>query len=183
MMCQQCAAATCEPVCPPGATHHSPDGLNVQIYNRCIGSRYCANNCPFRVRYFNFYSFYETAWPEPMNQGLNPDITVRDKGVMEKCTFCIQRIIAAKDKAVMENRSVQDGDVQTACQQTCPTSAITFGDLLDPESAASKLWEKQQVTLNTTQQNKINPDMRGYRYLEEINTEPHVLYLERVRDV
>lgn len=183
MMCQQCNAAPCEPVCPVGATYHTVDATNAQIYNRCVGSRYCANNCPYRLRYFNFYSFYESAWPEPMNQGLNPDVSVRDKGVMEKCTFCIQRVREVKDTAAMENRQVQDGEMLTACQQTCPTDAIVFGDLLDSESKVSKVWEKQQVTLGTTHQEKENPEMRGYRFLEELNTEPSVLYLERVRDV
>lgn len=183
MMCQQCNAAPCEPVCPVAATYHTPDAINAQIYNRCVGSRYCANNCPYRLRYFNFYSYLESAWPAPMDQGLNPDISVRDKGVMEKCNFCIQRINAAKDKAVMENREVQDGEVKTACQQTCATGAITFGDILDPESDVSKLWAKYQTQLGTTEQKKANPELRGYRVLEELNVEPSVVYLERVRDV
>lgn len=134
MMCQQCGSATCEPVCPVAATYHTPDGLNAQVYNRCIGSRYCSNNCPFRVRYFNFYSYYESSWPSPMEQQLNPDLSVRDKGVMEKCTFCVQRIRTAKDKARREDRSVQDGDAVTACAQACPTSAIVFGDTMDESS-------------------------------------------------
>lgn len=184
MMCQQCNAATCEPVCPVAATYHTPDGLNAQIYNRCIGSRYCANNCPYRLRVFNFYSQIgeDGAWPEPMNQQLNPDITVRDKGVMEKCTFCIQRINAAKDKAKMENRPVADDDVKTACQQTCPTQAIMFGDLLDPSSKVTQAWAKQQVELGKYKQNKDSPALRGYRIFEELNTEPSVVYLERVRE-
>ncbi|MBL4691708.1 MAG: 4Fe-4S dicluster domain-containing protein [Magnetovibrio sp.] len=183
MMCQHCSAAPCEPVCPVAATYHTVDGLNAQIYNRCIGSRYCANNCPIRVRNFNFYDNAQTAWPAPMDQGLNPDITVRSKGVMEKCTFCIQRIRGASDTAKREGREIQDGDIQTACQQTCPTSAITFGDLLDETSKISKAWKRQQVELGVYKQNKENPEMRGYRVYEELNIDTKVLYLERVREV
>jgi len=190
-MCQQCNAATCEPVCPVAATYHTPDGLNAQVYNRCIGSRYCSNNCPYRLRYFNFYSYYEEAWPAPLNMQLNPDLSVRDKGVMEKCTFCIQRIRTGKDAASREGRQVRDGDIQTACAQSCPTKAISFGDLLkmyDPSSkvADSKtagLWRKHQVQLGKTKQNKQTADLRGYRILEGLNTDPCVMYLERVRDV
>lgn len=183
MMCQHCNAAPCEPVCPVAATYHTPDGLNAQVYNRCIGSRYCANNCPFRVRYFNFYDYSESAWPEPMNQQLNPDITTRTKGVMEKCTFCIQRIRAASDTAKREGREMRDGDVVTACQQTCPTSAILFGDMLDETSAVAQAWKRQQVRLGTYKQDKADPAMRGYRIFEELNVDPKVLYLERVREV
>lgn len=182
MMCQQCDAATCEPVCPVAATYHTPDGLNAQVYNRCIGSRYCSNNCPFRNRYFNFYSYYEDAWPEPLNMQLNPDLTVRDKGVMEKCTFCIQRIRVAKDKAKMEDRPVADGDVTTACAQACPTNAIVFGDAMDENSQVSKLWKKHQVKRRLTKQQKQNPEKRGYRIFEELNVDPSVMYLERVRE-
>lgn len=183
MMCQHCNAAPCEPVCPVAATYHTPDGLNAQIYNRCIGSRYCANNCPFRVRYFNFYDNRPTAWPEPMEQQLNPDISVRSKGVMEKCTFCIQRTRTARDKAKREGREIRDGDIQTACQQTCPTSAIQFGDLLDETSVVAKAWKRQQVMLGKYEQDKENPEMRGYRIFEELNVDTKVLYLERVREV
>lgn len=183
MMCQHCNAAPCEPVCPVGATYHTVDGLNAQIYNRCIGSRYCANNCPFRVRNFNFYENAPTAWPAPLDQGLNPDISVRSKGVMEKCTFCIQRTRAASDTAKREGREIKDGDIQTACQQTCPTSAILFGDLLDETSKISKVWKRQQMKLGVYKQDKTNPELRGYRIFEELNVDPKVLYLERVREV
>lgn len=182
MMCQQCNSATCEPVCPVAATYHTPDGLNAQVYNRCIGSRYCSNNCPYRNRYFNFYSYYESSWPEPLNLQLNPDLTVRNKGVMEKCTFCVQRIRTAKDKAKMEDRTVIDGEFQTACAQACPTSAITFGDSLDENSQVSKLWKKHEVKMGPYKQNKTEPDKRGYRIFEELNVDPSVMYLERVRE-
>lgn len=185
MMCQQCGAATCEPVCPVAATYHTPDGLNAQVYNRCIGSRYCSNNCPFRVRYFNFYSYYESSWPEPLNQQLNPDLSVRDKGVMEKCTFCVQRIRTVKDAARREDRSVQDGEAVTACAQACPTSAIVFGDTMDESSRVNKLWKKHQVERGVYQQTKHakkDPELRGYRIFEELNVDPSVVYLERVRE-
>jgi len=190
MMCQQCNAATCEPVCPVAATYHTPDGLNAQVYNRCIGSRYCSNNCPYRLRYFNFYSYYEDAWPAPLHMQLNPDLSVRDKGVMEKCTFCVQRIRTVKDKAKMDDRPVMDGEIQTACMQTCPTTAIKFGDMLNlhsPEKAqptdVSQLWRKHQVELGKHTQNKQNKDLRGYRIHEGLNTDPCVMFLERVREV
>lgn len=183
MMCQNCMAATCEPVCPVAATYHTPDGLNAQVYNRCIGSRYCSNNCPYRLRYFNWYSYYESSWPAPLHMQLNPDLTVRDKGVMEKCTFCVQRIRVAKDRARMEDRKVIDGEFQTACQQTCPTGAIVFGDLMNEESKVAKLWKAHQVELGKTKQHKQNPDKRGYRVFEALNTDPKVMYLERVREV
>jgi molybdopterin-containing oxidoreductase family iron-sulfur binding subunit len=182
MMCQQCNSATCEPVCPVAATYHTPDGLNAQVYNRCIGSRYCSNNCPFRVRYFNFYSYYESSWPEPLNMQLNPDLTVRDKGVMEKCTFCVQRIRVAKDKAKMENRKVGDDDFKPACVQSCPTSAMVFGDYLDEGSQVRKLWDQYQVKMGPAKQDKQEPQMRGYRVFEGLNVDPSVLYLERVRE-
>lgn len=182
MMCQHCNAATCEPVCPVAATYHTPDGLNAQVYNRCIGSRFCSNNCPYRLRYFNFYSYYERAWPEPMHLQLNPDISVRDKGVMEKCTFCMQRIRTVKDTARAESRKVRDGEVAPACVQGCPTSALTFGDLLDANSKVSMLWKEHEVQLGKTAQHKHNKELRGYRVLEGLNTDPKVLYLERVRE-
>jgi molybdopterin-containing oxidoreductase family iron-sulfur binding subunit len=161
MMCQQCGAAPCESVCPVYATYHNPEGLNAMIYNRCVGTRYCSNNCPYKVRAFNWFSY---KFPEPLNWQLNPDVTVRDKGVMEKCTFCVQRIRLAKDAAKDENRKVRDGDVVTACQQTCPSKAIVFGDLMDPESEISK---------------RVHSE-RGYKALGDLNTYPSVTYLKKV---
>ncbi len=184
MLCQQCGAATCEPVCPVAATYHTPDGLNAQVYNRCIGSRYCSNNCPFRVRYFNFYSYYESSWPEPLPMQLNPDLSVRDKGVMEKCTFCIQRIRTAKDKAKMEDRKVRDGEAVAACAQACPTGAIVFGDTMDPNSKVAKLWKAHQVERGpfTQKKPKTDPELRGYRIFDELNVDPSIMYMERVRE-
>jgi molybdopterin-containing oxidoreductase family iron-sulfur binding subunit len=188
MMCQHCEAAPCETVCPAGATNHTADGLNSQIYNRCVGSRYCSANCPFKVRYFNWYDYPTTdnVWPAEMTQQLNPDVSVRSKGVMEKCTFCVQRLTAAKSNARNEGRLVRDGEVQTACQQACPTNAITFGNLVEPESKIAKQWAAQQVELAREGQAKNEKEsdekLRGYRIFEELRAYPSVMYLERVRE-
>lgn len=192
MMCQQCEAAPCETVCPVAATNHTADGLNSQVYNRCVGSRYCSANCPFKVRYFNWYDYPTTdnVWPAEMTQQLNPDVTVRGKGVMEKCTFCVQRLSAAKVTAKSEGRIVREGEVQTACQQACPTGAISFGNLVDTESRVHKQWKAQQVELDQDVQAKDKhghgheegPGLRGYRILEELRPYPSVMYLERVRE-
>ena len=188
MMCQQCEAAPCETVCPVGATNHTQDGLNSQIYNRCIGSRYCSANCPFKVRYFNWYDYptTENVWPAEMNYQLNPDVTVRGKGVMEKCTFCVQRLRAAEVTAKGEGRIVREGEVQTACQQSCPTGAISFGNLVDPESRVYKQWQAQQVDLDKHEQIKDQveggSDLRGYRIYEWLAPYPSIMYLERVRE-
>jgi molybdopterin-containing oxidoreductase family iron-sulfur binding subunit len=162
MLCQQCGNAPCETVCPVYATYTNPEGLDAQVYNRCVGTRYCSNNCPYKVRVFNWQ---EPEFPKPLNMQLNPDVTVRSKGVMEKCTFCVQRITAAKDLARREGRPVADGDAVPACAQTCPTRAIVFGDLNDPRSRIRQVWEHP----------------RRYRVLEELNTRPAVVYLERER--
>jgi molybdopterin-containing oxidoreductase family iron-sulfur binding subunit len=179
MLCQQCEHAPCEPVCPVAATYHTHDGLNAQVYNRCIGSRYCSNNCPYKVRYFNFYSY---TWDSPLEQQLNTDISVRDKGVMEKCTFCVQRIRSAQNTAKNDNRMVQDGEVQTACQQACPSQAIVFGNLEDPDSRVAASWRTHKIAFGHLEKAGVEKLERGYRVFEDLNTEPSITYLERVRD-
>ncbi|HED65801.1 MAG TPA: 4Fe-4S dicluster domain-containing protein [Planctomycetes bacterium] len=165
MFCQQCDNAPCEAVCPVLATVHSTEGLNQQVYNRCVGTRYCANTCPYKVRRFNWFNYPHE--DRLQNQQLNPDVTVRTRGVMEKCSFCAQRIQEAKSEAARLGRELADGDILVACQQSCPTNAILFGDLNDPESKVSKWFERR----------------RAYGVLEELNIRPSVRYLARVRNV
>ncbi len=161
MFCQHCEIAPCEPVCPVYAAYHTREGLNGQVYNRCVGTRYCGNNCPYHVRKFNWFNY---TWTAPLDVQLNPDVTVRQLGVMEKCTMCVQRIEGAKSAAREAGRSVRDGDMQTACQQTCPTQAITFGNRKDGESLVSKL----------------SHSARSYHVLHELGTLPGVSYLKKV---
>ena len=162
LLCQQCDAAPCEPVCPVFAAMHNEEGLNAQIYNRCIGTRYCSNNCPYKVRRFNWINI---RWQKPLDLQLNPEVTVRTRGVMEKCTFCVQRIRQAEYLAVREKRAIRDGEIQPACAQSCPTRVYTFGDLLDPESQVSRL---------------TRSDPRRYHLLEELNTKPAVTFLRKI---
>ncbi|HEX4932805.1 MAG TPA: molybdopterin-dependent oxidoreductase [Gemmatimonadaceae bacterium] len=169
MMCQHCGNAPCEPVCPVYATYHAPDGLNVQVYNRCVGTRYCSNGCPYKVRYYNWHGYGEKerrqyAFPEPLHLQLNPDVTVRGKGVMEKCSFCVQRIREAENLAKLENRELKADEFTTACAQACPSKAIVFGDAADENWSVAKLAE----------------DARAYHVFEELSTYTAVVYLKRV---
>ena len=167
MFCQHCENAGCEPVCPVYATYHNPEGLNAQIYNRCVGTRYCSNNCAYKVRRFNWFEYLYDA---PLHLQLNPDVTVRTKGVMEKCTMCVQRITRAKDKARTEGRIVRDGEITPACVQTCPTSALTFGNLHDPGSEVSKKAQRE------TGAHRV----RQYEVLADLQNRPAVTYLRKV---
>ena len=161
LLCQHCQSAPCEPVCPAYATvHDEVNGLNTQIYNRCIGTRYCGANCPYKMRMFNWFAPY---FPEPLTEQLNPDVTVRSQGVMEKCSFCIQRIRRVREKARVEGRGIRDGEIQPACVQTCPTEALVFGDLNDPDSLVSQLARSA----------------RAYHLLDDLGTEPSIAYLQR----
>ncbi|KPK14285.1 MAG: hypothetical protein AMJ62_13375 [Myxococcales bacterium SG8_38] len=175
LTCQQCEEAPCENVCPVNATVHSPEGLNDMVYNRCVGTRYCANNCPYKVRRFNYLDWHGhlddrfgwyTDFPESRKLQFNPNVTVRMRGVMEKCTYCVQRIEKARVAAKREDRRIQDGEIVTACQQACPTQAIAFGDLNDSESVVAKLAE-------------VN---RGYKLLAEVGTRPRTTFLARIRN-
>jgi Fe-S-cluster-containing dehydrogenase component len=159
ILCQHCDNAPCEPVCPVYATYHNQDGLNVQVYNRCVGTRYCGNNCPYHVRNFNYW---EPVWPDDLRNQLNPDVTVRTRGVMEKCTFCVQRIRRATRGKTSEE--VPDGAFQPACVQACPTDALVFGNAANPESQVARKME----------------DPRGYRLFEHLGTGPNVVYLKQV---
>ena len=167
VLCQHCENAPCEPVCPVYATYHNSQGLNVQVYNRCIGTRYCANNCPYQVRFFNFF---DPKWPKSLWNQLNPDVTVRSRGIMEKCTFCIQRIRRAERKIEgqqgqeLTDQKLKDGNYMPACVNACPTDTLVFGDLNDPDSEVSNLFQ----------------DPRHYKLLEEIGTDPNVVYLKKV---
>jgi molybdopterin-containing oxidoreductase family iron-sulfur binding subunit len=171
MLCQHCDNAPCENVCPVNATNHSPDGLNQMVYNRCVGTRYCSNNCPYKVRRYNFFDFRDHFADEYYQNDLtalvnNPEVTVRSRGVMEKCTFCVQRIMDVRSNAISEGREINPNEVVTACQQACPTNAITFGDANNPNSSVAKL-RNHNLT---------------YHVLEELNIKPNVTYIAKLRN-
>ena len=166
IMCQHCDNAPCESVCPVAATVHSSEGLNEMIYNRCVGTRYCSNNCPYKVRRFNWFN-YAKLIEKPMHMALNPEVLVRARGVMEKCTFCVQRIKEGKNKAKVEDRELRDGDIKTACEVVCPTQAITFGDLNDENSRVAKFFKAEE---------------RSYALLEEWYAKPAVRYMSKIRN-
>jgi MoCo/4Fe-4S cofactor protein with predicted Tat translocation signal len=192
MLCQHCNNAPCETVCPVAATTHSTEGINQMTYNRCIGTRYCANNCPYKVRRFNWFKYHDNSQFEKVNPSmttdlgkmvLNPDVTVRSRGVMEKCSFCVQRVQAGKLQAKKERRNVRDGEVVTACAAACSTGAIVFGDFNDPESKVAKLLKIRPLDPDRPHINdKESDNPRAYSVLEEINTRPNIFYLTKVRN-
>ena len=181
VMCQHCDNAPCEPVCPVFATYHNAEGLNVQVYNRCIGTRFCANNCPYHARFFNFW---EPAWPESLKNQLNPDVTVRSRGIMEKCTFCVQRIRRSK-REERRGETLEDGDrgLNPACVNSCPTNTLTFGDISDVMEAAhagTPMPAEPKSRAGQAIAKEMQENGRGYSLFEDLGTRPNVVYLKKV---
>ena len=176
VMCQHCGNAPCEPVCPVYATYHNDQGLNVQVYNRCVGTRYCINNCTYQVRFFNFW---EPTWPERLQNQLNPDVTVRTRGITEKCTFCVQRIrraeitVERRERTKLNDKTMAARNFMPACVQACPTNALMFGDQNNKEDKIHGYFEELHG-------HDGHSASRGYRILEEIGTDPSVIYLKKV---
>ena len=180
VLCQHCENAPCEPVCPVFATYRNDEGLNVQLYNRCVGTRYCINNCPYQVRFFNYW---QPNWPERLQNQLNPDVTVRTRGITEKCTFCIQRLRRGqlqeerRGGGELNDRSLRSGNYMPACVQACPTNALVFGDQNDVHSPVNPYFEDvNRYNIHHESERKT----RGYRMLEDMNTKPSVIYLKKV---
>ena len=182
VLCQHCENAPCEPVCPVFATYHNDEGLNVQIYNRCIGTRFCANNDPYNVRFFNYW---EPGWPETLRNQLNPDVTVRSRGVMERCSFCIQRIrraeltVERQEKKQLNHAVMKERNLLPACVHACPTNALSFGDQLDESGPVKKFFAALDEPGHENPR-QGEPTARGYRLLDEMGTKPNVIYLKKV---
>ena len=180
VLCQHCDNAPCEPVCPMYATYHNDQGLNVQVYNRCVGTRYCINNCPYQVRFFNYW---HPGWPERLENQLNPDVTVRTRGITEKCTFCVQRLRRAELKverqsgARLNDEALEKGNYAPACVHACPTSALTFGDQHDDGAKIRNYFD--DVNAHDIH-HEHERETRGYRLMEEVNTRPNVIYLKKI---
>ncbi|MCE2405278.1 MAG: 4Fe-4S dicluster domain-containing protein [Dehalococcoidia bacterium] len=178
ILCQHCENAPCEPVCPVYATYHNDEGLNVQVYNRCVGTRYCANNCPYQVRYFNFW---EPTFPDQFRNQLNPDVTVRSRGIMEKCSFCVQRIrrgqlkVEGSEGGQLSDKELAEGNFLPACVQACPTNTLIFGDYEDPDSRL-----RQYVEVDEATGDKRLKVPRAYQLLKNLGTEPNVIYLKKI---
>ena len=179
VMCQHCENAPCEPVCPVYATYHNDQGMNVQVYNRCIGTRYCANNCPYSVRFFNWW---EPQWPERLRNQLNTDVTVRSRGIMERCSFCVQRIrrgqlkVEGQQRKTLDQAAMKENNLLPACVHACPTNALKFGDQLDETGPVKKVFD----AVNDYEEHHGEKPKRGYRLLEEMATKPNVIFLQKV---
>ena len=184
IMCQHCENAPCEPVCPVYATYHNDQGMNVQVYNRCIGTRYCANNCPYQVRFFNWW---EPVWPERLRNHLNSDVTIRSRGIMERCSFCIQRIrraelkVERQERRELDHATMKDRNLLPACVHACPTNALKFGDQGDESGPVQKFFAALNDDSHNGEAGSQDAETkRGYRLLEEMGTKPNVIFLKKV---